>query len=76
MRSDSRRSTGRGSSPSHSAALRTLQARVARGEVSVIHVPDEYNAADFLTKWVPATKLKESVAYTSNAAAKKGGQER
>ena len=52
----------------------TLQARVARGEVSVIHVPDEYNAADFLTKWVPATK--ESVAYTSNAAAKKGGQER
>jgi hypothetical protein len=44
--------------------------------VSVIHVPDEYNAADFLTKWVPTTKLKESVAYTSNAAAKKGGQER
>ena len=40
--------------------------------MSVIHVPDEYNAADFLTKWIPATKLRESVAYTSNAAAKKG----
>ena len=28
----------------------TLQARVARGEIIVTHVPDEYNAADFLTK--------------------------
>ena len=32
---------------------------------------DKSNAADFLTKWVSATKIKESVAYTSNKAAKK-----
>ena len=79
LRSDNLSSVRVSNDPKSAGRLRhalrryaTLQARVARGEVSVIHVPDEYNAADFLTKWVPAIKLKESVAYTSNAAAKKG----
>ena len=51
----------------------TLQARVARGDVIVVHVPDASNAADFLTKWIPRAKLNESIAYASNAAAKKQG---
>ena len=33
-------------------------------------IRDANNAADFLTKWVPAAKLKASIAYTSNEAAK------
>ena len=48
----------------------TLQGHVAAGEVKIVHVPDKFNAADFLTKWVSAKKLKESVAYTSNEVAK------
>jgi hypothetical protein len=44
---------------------------VARGDVIVVHVPDEHNAADFLTKWIPVAKLNASLAYTSNAEAKK-----
>ena len=78
LRSDNLSSVRVSNDPKSAGRLRhalrrfaTLQARVARGEVLVLHVPDVYNAADFLTKWVPATKLKESVAYTSNAAAKK-----
>ena len=51
----------------------TLQQRVAREEVQVIHIPDRFNAADFLTKWVSVKKLKESIAYTSNEAAKPKG---
>jgi len=46
---------------------------VARGDVIVIHVPDDSNAADFLTKWIPVAKLNASIAYTSNAAAKQDG---
>jgi len=53
----------------------TLQGRVAAGEVKnkIVHVPDKFNAADFLTKWVSAKKVKESVAYTSNEVAKPKG---
>ena len=49
----------------------TLQARVARGDVTVVHVPDVSNAADFMTKWIPVAKLNESIAFASNVAAKK-----
>ena len=38
-----------------------------------MHVPDKFNAADFLTKWVSAKKVRESVAYTSNEQAKSKG---
>ena len=51
----------------------TLQGHVAAGEVKIVHVSDKFNAADFLTKWVSAKKLKESVAYTSNEVAKPKG---
>jgi hypothetical protein len=48
----------------------TCQARVARGEVIIVHVSDANNAADFLTKWIPVIKLNASIAYASNAQAK------
>ena len=38
--------------------------------MKVEFIRDANNAADFLTKWVPAAKLKASIAYTSNEAAK------
>jgi hypothetical protein len=47
-----------------------LQEHVKQGTVRVEFIRDENNAADFLTKWVPAAKLKASIAYTSNEAAK------
>ncbi len=50
-----------------------LQRRIKDGEVKVEHVPDKHNAADFLTKWVSAKKVKQSVAYVSNVAAKQSG---
>jgi len=48
----------------------TCQARVARGEVIIVHVSDANNAADFLTKWITVAKLNASIAYASNAQAK------
>jgi hypothetical protein len=48
----------------------TCQARVARGDVIIVHVSDANNAADFLTKWITMAKLNASIAYTSNAQAK------
>jgi hypothetical protein len=48
----------------------TCQARVARGDVIIVHVSDANNAADFLTKWITVAKLNASIAYTSNAQAK------
>ena len=78
LRSDNAASVRVSNDPKSAGRLRhalrryaTLQARIARGEIQVIHVSDKSNAADFLTKWVSATKIKESVAYASNEAAKK-----
>jgi hypothetical protein len=51
-----------------------LQERVKQGDVKVEFIRDANNAADFLTKWVPAAKLKASIAYTSNEAAKPKNQ--
>jgi PAS domain-containing protein len=47
-----------------------LQEHVKQGVVRVEFIRDANNAADFLTKWVPAAKLKASIAYVSNQAAK------
>lgn len=47
--------------------------RVRAGEVRVVHVRDEANPADFLTKWVSAKKLRASVAYVSGQAARRQG---
>ena len=42
-----------------------LQRRIQEGEVQVKHVPDKDNAADFLTKWVPAAKLRRCLSYVT-----------
>jgi hypothetical protein len=47
-----------------------VQEHVKQGVVKVEFIRDANNAADFLTKWVPAAKLKASIAYVSNQAAK------
>jgi len=47
-----------------------VQEHVKQGVVKVEFIRDANNAADFLTKWVPAAKLKASIAYASNEAAK------
>ena len=44
--------------------------RIADGEVRLVHVPDDENPSDFLTKWVPAAKLRASLRYATGAAAK------
>ena len=41
--------------------------RVTEGLVSLEHVRDEDNPADFLTKWLNAKKFKLSLAYASNS---------
>ena len=43
------------------------------GECVVCKVSDAENPSDFLTKWLPATKLNRSVAYVENSAARVGG---
>ncbi|KAL1510915.1 hypothetical protein AB1Y20_005744 [Prymnesium parvum] len=50
-----------------------LMQRVQAGEVRVVHVKDDANPADFLTKWVPARKLRSSVAYVSGQSARRKG---
>ena len=42
-----------------------LMQRIADGEVRLVHVPDEENPSDFLTKWVSAASLR----YATGAAA-------
>ena len=37
-----------------------LKQRVASGEVKLVHVPDAEMPADFLTKWIPRSKLQVS----------------
>ncbi|KAL1529669.1 hypothetical protein AB1Y20_000610 [Prymnesium parvum] len=49
-----------------------LLQRVQAGEqVRVVHVKDDLNPADFLTKWVSAKKLRASVAYVSGQSARR-----
>ena len=45
-----------------------LQQRIRRGEIKVLHIPGDSNPADFLTKWVPADKLRKSISYASGGA--------
>ena len=44
-----------------------LQDRVRRGVAKLGYVPDEENPADYLTKFVPASKLERSIAYLTNS---------
>ena len=50
----------------------SLLRRVEMGECVVRKVSDLENPSDFLTKWLPATKLNRSVAYVENSAARVG----
>ena len=43
-----------------------LKQRIAQGEVTMRHVPDEHMAADFLTKWAGGDKLRRSLRYVTN----------
>ena len=45
----------------------TLQQRINHGEVTVYKIDDPNMPADFLTKWLPAQKLRDSVAYATNS---------
>ena len=47
-----------------------LRQRIASGEVRLIHVPDESQPADFLTKFLRAPKLKVSLRYATDAGAR------
>ena len=46
-----------------------LKRRIEDGEVVLKHVPDIEMAADFLTKWIPAPKLEQSLRYACNSHA-------
>ena len=52
-----------------------VQQRVAEGRVSLSHIPDKDNHADFLTKWAPRAKYERSVRYASGEAALKANRE-
>ena len=43
-----------------------LKRRISEGEVELKHVPDTDRPADFLTKWIPSPKLKQSLQYACN----------
>ena len=40
-----------------------VQAMARAEEVAIVHVPDASNPADFLTKWLAATKVRASDEY-------------
>ena len=44
-----------------------LTARIVRGIVKIVHLPDVEMPVDFLTKWVVKKKVQASVAYLTNA---------
>lgn len=51
-----------------------LQQRLAQGECCLTKIEDANMPADFLTKWLPAAKLRKSVDCATNArAAGRGG---
>ena len=48
----------------------TLVERIDAGLVKLVHLPDPQMPADFLTKWVTAKKVNETVDYLTNVANK------
>ena len=51
----------------------TLMRRINSGVISVVHVKDEHNPADFLTKWLPKAKLSQSISYICGINARPAG---
>ena len=47
-----------------------LHQRVADGEITVAHVRDEENPADFLTKTIPSAKTEDSICYALGTSLK------
>ena len=47
-----------------------LKQRIAAGEITVKHVPDDSMPADFLTKWIGAKKLETSIEFATHASAR------
>ena len=45
-----------------------LKQRVTSDEIKLVHVPDAEMPADFLTKWIPRSKLLISLRYATNAS--------
>ena len=39
-----------------------------KGAIEVVHVGDEHNPSDYLTKWLKKEKVERSVCYSSGAA--------
>ena len=63
-------SSGKGAANRTKHCLRrflVFRQRVIEGLVSLEHVKDENNPADFLTKWLGAKKFKLSLAYATNS---------
>ena len=45
-----------------------LQQRISSAQVQVFKIDDPNMPGDFLTKWLPQLKLRDSVAYATNSA--------
>ena len=50
-------------------AYRIMHDRMRDHELSLGHVKDTENPADFLTKWIGADKFHKSVRYATNSTA-------
>jgi hypothetical protein len=50
-----------------------LRQRIAQGECRLVHIPDVENPSDFLTKFLPAAKLRVSLQYVTGARGKLPG---
>ena len=44
-----------------------LKQRIQGGDVTLRFIPDADMPADFLTKWIPASKVERSIRYAVNA---------
>ena len=51
-----------------------LQQRIAQEEVTLQYVSDENMPADFLTKWIPRSKLERSVRYATRSIARQASR--
>ena len=45
----------------------SLKQRIRDGDCILVHVPDPQMPADFLTKWIPSSKLESSLHYACNS---------
>ena len=47
--------------------IKAMMQSVKCGDITLRHIPDPLNPADFLTKFVGGPKLKQSLAFITNA---------